>query len=83
MDDLISYHEFWPAPMRALAQVSEWMDWMQPLSYCMLAVAVVGLVLRLLDMALLLLKEFHATTAKKTINVRISASPLLSNSRQH
>ena len=31
MDEQITYHGFWPAPMPALAQVSEWMDWMRAL----------------------------------------------------
>ncbi len=51
MDEQITYHGFWPAPMRALAQVSEWMDWMRPLLYCRLAWATlhIGCAARLVE----------------------------------
>lgn len=64
----------WPAPIRSLAELSAGMEWMRPLLYCLLAVAVVGLVLTLLDMALLFWKEPHAIEAKKTVKTQTLVS---------
>ena len=40
-------------------QLMAWMEWLQPLLYCLLAVALACLLLTRIDLALLCWKEFH------------------------
>jgi ankyrin repeat protein len=60
MNDPMMSEGIWPT---WLSQVM-WLEWMRPFLYCLLAIAVVSLVLALLDLALLCWKEFHTESTK-------------------
>lgn len=49
-----------------MLQLPAWLEWMQPFMYCLLAIAVVCLLLGLLDMAMLCWKDCHPAAAKET-----------------
>ncbi|HWQ31684.1 MAG TPA: ankyrin repeat domain-containing protein [Blastocatellia bacterium] len=47
-------------PWRML-QLTTWLEWLQTVLYCLLAVALICVLLALIDLALLYWKEFHST----------------------
>ena len=53
-----------------MLQLTVWLEWMQPFLYCLLATAVVSLLLTLLDMAMLCWKECHPAAAQETTNAQ-------------
>ena len=59
-----------------MLQLTAWLEWMQPLLYCLLAIALVSLVLTLLDLAMLCWKEFHSPRAQETTKARTKAAPV-------
>lgn len=65
MNDQMLNEGFWPGQFKAWLQLAFWLEWMQPFLYCLLAIAVVSLVLVLLDLAMLCSKEFPSEAKRK------------------
>jgi hypothetical protein len=72
MNDVMMNEGIWPTWLpQAL-----WLEWLQLLLYCLLAIAVVSSVLALLDFAMLSWKEFHPAEAQATTKARTKAAPV-------
>ena len=71
MNDQMMPEEFWPT---AWMQLAAWIEWGQPLLYCLLALIVVCLVLTLIDFAMLCWQEFHSDQVQETTKVRTKAA---------
>lgn len=76
MNDQMMNEGFWSVQTNTWLKLALWMEWLRPFLYCLLAIAVVGLLLTLLDLAMLCWKEFHATRAQKPANPRTEAAPV-------
>lgn len=59
-----------------MLQLTDWLGWMQPFLYCLLAFVVVTLMITLLDMAMLWRKEFHATRTQETTKTHAKIVPI-------
>ena len=70
-----------------MSQLTAWMEWLQPLLYCLLALVSICLLLTLIDLALLLWEEFHSpkpqaipsasTASEATAEPKIAISQLV------
>ena len=67
MNDQMMNEGVWPT---WLQQAMWLMEWLQPLLYGLLAIALVSLVLTLLDLAMLCWKELHPAHVQETTNAR-------------
>jgi len=74
MDDQMMSEGFWFGQM---LQLTTWLEWLQPLLYCLLAIAAVSLVLTLFDLTMLCWKEFHTAAQQETTNARTEMAPLI------
>ncbi|HEX4949330.1 MAG TPA: ankyrin repeat domain-containing protein, partial [Blastocatellia bacterium] len=59
-----------------MMQQAMWLEWLQPFLYCLLAIAVVSLVIVLLDLAMLCWKEFHPADMQVTTKARTETAPV-------
>lgn len=76
MNDQMMNEGFWAAQNNTWLQLAMWMEWMRPFLYCLLAIAVVGLLLTLLDLTLLCWKEFYTSRSQKRASTHLKAAPV-------
>jgi hypothetical protein len=64
MNDQIATEGFWSDPLSLWLQQATWLEWLQPVLYFVLSMALASLLFTLLDLAMMCWKEFHqsATT---------------------
>ncbi len=62
MNEQIAKEGFWSDPLSVWLEQATWLEWLQPVLYFVLALALASLLFTLLDLALMCWKEFHQPT---------------------
>ena len=62
MNDQIVKEGFWSDPLSTWLEQATWLEWLQPVLYFVLALAMASLLFTLLDLAMMCWKEFHQPT---------------------
>jgi hypothetical protein len=63
MNDQRATEGFWSDPLSLWLQQATWLEWLQPVLYFVLSMALASLLFTLLDLAMMCWKEFHHSAA--------------------
>ncbi len=75
MDDQMMNEGFWSVQNKVWLQIAVWMEWMRPFLYCLLAIALLGLLWTFVNLVLLCREERVTKQVRKKIKVRTKAEP--------
>lgn len=76
MNDQMMNEGFWSVQNKVWLQMAMWMEWMQPFLYCLLAIALLGLLWTFVNMVLLCREEVFTKKARKKIKVHPKTEPV-------
>lgn len=66
MNDQIVKEGFWSDPLSTWLEQATWLEWLQPVLYFVLALALASLLFALLDLVMMCWKEFHRPAQSDT-----------------
>ncbi len=75
MNDQMMNEGFWSVQNKVWLEMAIWMEWMRPSLYCLLAIAVIGLLWAFVNMVMLCREEVFTKKARKKIKVRTKRAP--------